>query len=71
MTGYCNPEQIICRLFPFFAQFFFSTSEMELDHYHQKVNEWVTSGVAERLQTKDLKKLENFKKIPEMLRFDR
>ena len=30
----------------------------------------VASRVAERLKTEDLRKLENFKKIPEMLGFD-
>ena len=34
----CNVRQNICRLFHFLAQFSFSTSETELDYYHQKVN---------------------------------
>ena len=33
-----SPEQNICRLFDFLAQFHFTSSEMELDCYHQKVN---------------------------------
>ena len=43
---------------------------MELDYHHQKVNVRVASRVAERLKAHDLRKLENFKKIPEMLGFD-
>ena len=42
-----NLGQNICRLFHVFAQFLFSTSEAELDYYHQKVN----VRVAERLKT--------------------
>ena len=64
-----NLEQNICRLFHVLAQFLFATSETEPDYYHQKENvSGVASGVAERLKT--LRKLGNFKKIPEMLRFD-
>ena len=33
-----NLGQNICRLFHFSAQFVFTTSETELDHYHQAVN---------------------------------
>ena len=62
--------QNIWRLFHFSAQFFFTTSETELGYYHQKVNVRVASRVAERLKTYDLRKLGNFKKIPEMLEFD-
>ena len=43
---------------------------MELDYYHQKVNLRVASQVAEPLKTYDLRKLANFKKIPEMIGFD-
>ena len=43
---------------------------MELDYYHQKVSVRVTLRVAKRLKTYDLWKLENVKKIREMLRFD-
>ena len=43
---------------------------MEVGYYHQKVNVRVASRVAERLKTWDLRKLGNFKKIPEMLGFD-
>ena len=42
----------------------------ETNSYHQKVNMQVASRVAERLKTCDLRKLGNFKKIPEMLGFD-
>ena len=52
--------QNICRLFHFLAKFVFTTSETELDYYHQKVNGWV----AERLKTYDLRK------IPEMFGFN-
>ena len=60
----------ICRLFQFLEQFFFTTSETGLDYYHQKVSVRVASRVAERLNTQDLRKLGNFKKIPEKLGFD-
>ena len=54
----------------FFAQSVFTTSETKVDYYHQKVNVRVMSQVAERFKTQDLKKLVNFKKIPEILGFD-
>ena len=50
--------------------FLFTTRETELLYYHQKVNVWVASQVAEQLKTQDLKKLGNFKKISEMLGLD-
>ena len=31
-------DKSICRLFHFLIQFFFTTSETELDYYHQKMN---------------------------------
>ena len=65
-----NLEQNIWRLFHFLAEFFFTTNETELGYYHQKVNVQDASRVVERLKTSDLKKLGNFKKIPEMLGFD-
>ena len=65
-----NLGENIQRLFHFFAQFFFITSAMELDYYHQKVNVRVASGVAKRLKTYDLSKIGNLKKILEMLGFD-
>ena len=40
---------------------------MELDYYHQKANARVALRVAEQPKTKDLRKSENFKKIPEIL----
>ena len=46
-----NLGQNICRLFHFLAQFFFTTSETELDYYHQKVSARVASRVAKRLKT--------------------
>ena len=57
-------------IFHFSAQFVFTTSETELDYYHQKVNVWVVSRVAKRLNTYDLRKLGSFKKISEMLGYD-
>ena len=41
----------IWRLFHFLAQCFFTTSETDLDYYHQKVSVRVASRVAERLKT--------------------
>ena len=61
-----NLGQNIWRLFHVLAQFLFITSETELDYYDQKV----IVRVAERLKTKDLRKLKNFKKILGMLEFD-
>ena len=58
------------RLFHFSAQLFLTTSETELDYYHQKVSVRVASQVAERLKTEDLRKFGNFQKILEMLGFD-
>ena len=46
-----NLGQNIWRLFYFLAQFFFTTSEAELDYYHQKVSVRAASRVAERLKT--------------------
>ena len=60
----------IYRLFQVLAQFIFTTSETELDYHDQKVNVRVASWVAEWLKTLDLKKLKNFKKTSEILRFD-
>ena len=48
------------------AQFPFTTNHTELNYYHQKVNAWV----AGRLKTEDLRKLENFKKSPEIIEID-
>ena len=39
----------------------------KLDYYYQKPNVRVASRVAERFKTYNLRKLENFKKISEML----
>ena len=59
-------NKIFVEFFHVLAQFPFTTSEMGLDHCHQKVNLRVASRVDERL--KDLgSRLGNFKKIPEML----
>ena len=52
-----NLEQNIFRPLKIFAQVLFTTNEMELDYYHQKVNVRVVSRVAERLKTPDLRNL--------------
>ena len=65
MSGYHNLGQNICSFFHVLAQFLFTTSETEIDYYHQKVN-----VVAERLRTYDRRELGNFKKILLMLGFD-
>ena len=46
-----NFGQNICRLFLFLEEFFFTTSETELDCYYQKVSARVVSRAAERLNT--------------------
>ena len=56
--------------FSLLAQFFFPTSETDLDYYHQNVNVRVASPAAEQLKTWDPRKLENYKKILEMLESD-
>ena len=38
--------------------------------YHQKVNVWTASQVVERLKTYYIRKVGNYKKIPDKLRFD-
>ena len=43
-----NLEQNIYRLFHVLAQFLFTTSETEIDYYHQKVDVRVISRVTER-----------------------
>ena len=63
-------DKIFKDFFIFLAQFVFTASELELNYYHQKVHVRVASRVAERLKTRDLTKLGNFKKISEMLGFD-
>ena len=65
---YCNHSQNICRHFLVLAQLSFTTSKLDLDYYHLKVNEHVASRIAEQL--KNLRKLGNFKKIPENLSID-
>ena len=65
-----NLGQNICRLFHFLARFLFTTSDTELDYYHNKTSVRVASRVPERLKPSDLRKFGNFKKIPEMLGFE-
>ena len=67
LVPFYNLGQSICRLFHVIAQFVFTTSEAELDYYKQTVNSGVALRVAEQPKTWDLRKLGNFKKIPEML----
>ena len=40
--------------FSTFSQFLFTTTETEIDYYHQKVNLRVASRVVKRLKTNDL-----------------
>ena len=60
-----NLGQNICRPFHVFAQFLLTTSESELDYYHQKMNVRVATRDVERPR-----ELGNLKKMPEMLGFD-
>ena len=46
-----NLGQNIWRVFHFLVQVFFTTSETELDYYHQEVSVRVASRIAERLKT--------------------
>ena len=48
-----------------------TTSEKELDYYHEHVNARFVSRIAEWLKTEDLRKVENSEKIPEMIKFNR
>lgn len=60
-----------CKLFHALAQLlFFTTSELELDYYHQKVNVPANSWAAEWLKTENLRILGNSKKIPEKFGID-
>ena len=43
-----NLEQNICRLFHVLAQYLFTISETELEHYYQKVAVSVNSRVVKR-----------------------
>ena len=65
----CNLGQTICKLLHVLAQFLFTTIKTELAYYQLKVevNVRSRSQFPERLRTNDLRKLENFKKIPEMI----
>ena len=65
-----NLGQNICRLFHFLARFLFTTSDTELDYYHNKTSARVASRVPQRFKASDLRKFGNFKKIPEMLGFE-
>ena len=52
--------------FHILPQISFTTSETELDYYHQKVNVWVAWRIPEKRKTEDLERLVNFKRIPGM-----
>ena len=64
-----NLVQNICRLFHVLAQLFSTTNETELVFISW--NARVALRVAKRLKTWDFSKLGNFKKIPEMLAYER
>ena len=40
-----------CRLFHILVKFLFTTIEIELDYYHQKVNVQIASWVSKRFKT--------------------
>ena len=63
-----NLGQNISKLFQVLLYFLFTSSKMELDYCHQKVNIQLVSRVNERLRL--LRKFGDFKKIPEPLGFD-
>ena len=53
--------------FSHFNAISFNYKSIGLDYYNKKENTWVASYVGERRKIWDLKKVGNFKKIPEML----
>ena len=55
-----NLEQDICRLFHLLAEFALSTSETELDYYHQEVNVRVALRIVEQFKIEDLRKLDTW-----------
>ena len=50
-------------------QLLFITSETDLDYYHHKNNLRVVSRIAKQPKPQGVRKLENLKKIPEILKF--
>ena len=64
VTRQCN----ISRLFQVLTQFSFTISKIELHYYHKRVNVCVTSRIAKLLETLDVRKWGNFKKIHNVLR---
>ena len=62
-----NLRQNICRLFHVLAQVLFTTSEMRLDFIMTKRNYELSQELMNYLK---LRKLGNYKKISEMLRYD-
>ena len=65
-----NLGQDIWRYFHVLAQFLFTTSETELQYYHQRVSVQVASRVVKILKAFDFRKLGNFKKILGILGVD-
>ena len=62
-----NHGKIFSRFSHILTQFLITTSEWELDYYHEKVNVKVASQVAKPRKTWDLRRLGNFKEISELL----
>ena len=60
-----NNGKAICRSFHILSQ-----NERELNYYHQNVDISVESWVAGQLKIQDLRKVENFKEISEILGID-
>ena len=52
----------LCRLFHFLARFLFTTSDTELDYYHNKKSLRIFSRVPQRLKPSDLRKFGNSRK---------
>ena len=62
MTWDRQPVKKYSRKFYVLAWFAFTTDELGLDYYHQKLNVGVTLRVAKWLETEDFRKWENVEK---------
>ena len=62
--------QNICGPFYMLIPFSLTTTETELEHYHQKMNKRVAPRVSKQLRIDKLIKLVNLNKIPKMLGID-
>ena len=64
-SGYCNcnPGHNILELYNILVKIRFTSSKTKLDIQYSKLGTRVTSRVAERLKTQDLRKLGNIRKI--------